>query len=51
MKGEADVDESSHNLDCIVMLGMIKEVSLAALIRGMPVKNIELRRSRRLILS
>ena len=49
MERKADIDKSSHNLDCVVMLGMIEEVSLAALVCGMPVENIELRRSSRIL--
>jgi len=43
LEREADIDESSHNLDRIVMLGVIKEVALATLVRRMPVEDIKLR--------
>jgi hypothetical protein len=46
LERKADVDESSHDLDCVVVLGMIEEVALAALVCWMPVENIKLRRSR-----
>lgn len=49
LKWEAYVDESSDDLYCVVVLGMIEKVALAALVGRMPVKDVELRR-RRLVL-
>lgn len=39
---QADVDESRDGLDAIFVLGMVEEESLAPLICGMPLEDIEL---------
>lgn len=45
LEWKADVDESCYDLYCVVVLGMVEEVALAALVRWMPVEDVELRRS------
>lgn len=43
LERETDVDQSGYDLHCVVMLGMVEEVSLAALVCRMPVEDVELR--------
>jgi hypothetical protein len=45
LEREADVDERRYDLDRVIVLSMVEEVALAALVRWMPVEDVELRRS------
>lgn len=42
LERQAYVDEGSNRLDAIVVLGVVEKVSLAALVRGMPLEDVEL---------
>lgn len=49
LKWETDIDKSGYNLNCVVVLCMIEKISLAALVCRVPVEDIELRRSCRIL--
>lgn len=49
LEGKADVDERRYYLDGVVVLGVVQEVALATLVRRVPIEDVELWRSGRIL--
>lgn len=46
LEWQADVDEGANGLYAVIVLSMVEEVALAALIRRVPVEDVEVRLGR-----